>query len=185
MLKHRQWIYHGRIIDLSVDEVALPNGAEAHLERVHHPGGAAVTAIDDHGRVCLLRQYRHAIEEWIWELPAGKLGPGEPAQEAAVRELAEEAGVEAGQWSSLGTILPSPGVLDERIGLFLATGLSPVPAGHEAHEVIEIHWLGLDEARTMIERGEIIDAKTVIGLGRGLQQWRHQSGNTSSPGGLK
>src|SRR5258708_35582252 len=88
-------VFTGRVITVNVETVRLPNGHRAELEIVHHPGGAAVVAIDAELRVCLLRQYRHAIGGWVWELPAGKLEPPEPAPHTARREVLEEAGVEA------------------------------------------------------------------------------------------
>jgi ADP-ribose pyrophosphatase len=100
----------------------------------------------------------------VWELPAGKLEPGEPPQATAQRELAEEAGMSAQHWQPLGTSLSSPGVFTEVVHLYLALQLAPVPLAHEPAEVIEIHWLPLDEACGRALRGEISDAKTVIGL---------------------
>src|SRR5882762_1110413 len=96
--------FRGRIITVTTDEVVLPNGYRAELEVVHHPGGAAVVAIDAQERVCLLRQYRYVADGWIWELPAGKLEPNEPPLETAKRELIEEAGTSARHWESLGTV---------------------------------------------------------------------------------
>src|SRR5689334_8862323 len=98
--------FRGRVVTLTVDEVTLPNGHRAALEIIHHPGGAAVVALDDQQRVCLLRQYRHAAGAWLWELPAGKLEPNEPPLHTAQRELIEEAGTQAAQWQSLGVSLP-------------------------------------------------------------------------------
>ena len=98
--------FTGRIVRVTTDEVVLPNGHRAFLEVVHHPGGAAAVALDSQQRVCLLRQYRYVAEGWLWELPAGKLEPGEPPQTTAQRELAEEAGVSARDWIALGTVLP-------------------------------------------------------------------------------
>src|ERR1700756_6072112 len=96
--------FRGRVISVTTDEVVLPNGHRALLEVVHHPGGAAVVALDSKGRVCLLRQYRYVARGWIWELPAGKLEPDEPPLETARRELLEEAGVSASSWESLGGV---------------------------------------------------------------------------------
>lgn len=157
-------IYRGRIIRLALERVRLPNGATAELEIVHHPGGAAVVALDAQGRVCLLRQYRHAAGGWLWELPAGKLDPGEAPALTARRELEEEAGMRAASWQALGRIVSSPGVFTEVIHLYLARELTPVAAQTEAHEVIEVHWYPWAEALRMAQVGEIEDAKTLAGL---------------------
>jgi len=162
----KQLIYHGRVIDLFLETVKLPNGAEAALEIVRHPGGAAAVAIDPADRVCLLRQYRHAAGGWVWELPAGKLDPGEAPLATAQRELQEEAATKAGRWAALGQALSSPGVLTEVIHLFLAEELAPAAAATEPHEVIEVHWLPFAEALARAAGGDITDAKTVIGLFR-------------------
>jgi ADP-ribose pyrophosphatase len=151
----------------------LPNGHRADLEILHHPGGAAVVALDAQQRVCLLRQYRHAVGGYIWELPAGRLEPGEPPLETARRELAEEAGVAADRLSPLGVSVSSPGVFTERIHLFLATGLHAVPSAREAAEVFEVHWMPLDEAVRRCIEGDIDDSKTVVGLLRAQHREAH------------
>jgi len=142
----------------------FPDGKQALLEIVRHPGGAGALALDEEGRVCLIRQYRYAADGWLWEIPAGRLETGEAAQVCAQRELGEEAGLRAGHWQSLATLLPSPGICDERIYLFLARDLSPIPTAHESGEYIEIHWLSLTDALAKVCAGEIVDAKTVIAL---------------------
>src|SRR6186713_1783476 len=109
MLIDRKEIFGGRMIRVSVDTVDLPNGHRLPLEIVRHPGGAAVVAIDAQERVCLLRQFRHAAGGFIYELPAGKLEPAEPPDVTARRELAEEASLEAAEWSPLGAYFSSPG----------------------------------------------------------------------------
>lgn len=162
-------IYQGRIIDVGIETVLLPNGQEVDLELVRHPGGAAVVALDAEDRVCLLRQYRYAADGWIWELPAGKLDAGEPPIVAARRELSEEAHLQAAQWDSLGSMLSSPGVFSERVYLFLAQGLTPKIGESEAHEVFEVHWLAFAEAIAWAGCGTITDAKTLIGLYRAQQ----------------
>ena len=126
-------------------------------------------------RVCLLRQFRHAAGGWVWELPAGRLEPGEPPAETARRELVEEAGREAAQWQDLGVILSSPGVFTERIYLYLAHGLTACATAQETHEVIEVHWVDFREAVAMAHDGRISDAKSVIGLLRGNAVWMQPS----------
>jgi len=168
-MTQQRTIFEGRIIRLTLDTVQLPNGATAELEIVHHPGGAAVVALNAGGRVCLLRQYRHAAGGWLWELPAGKLDDGEAPLLCAQRELEEEAGMRAGDWQSLGKIVSSPGVFTEVIHLFLARTLTAVPTRAEDHEVIEVHWFPWSEALHMAQAGEIEDAKTLAGLLRALK----------------
>jgi 8-oxo-dGTP pyrophosphatase MutT (NUDIX family) len=157
-------VFTGRVLTLNLEQVRLPNGRIAELEIAHHPGGAAVVALDDDGRVCLLRQFRHAAGGWLVELPAGKLDGGEPPLECAQRELAEEAGVTALRWDKLGECLSSPGVLTEVVHLFLARGLAPSVAQPEEHEVFETSWVPFDEAVDLAARGELRDAKSLIGL---------------------
>ena len=159
-------LFQGRIIHLTQELVRLPNGHEAELEIVHHPGGAAVVALDADGQVCLLRQYRYATGGWLWELPAGKIDNREPPLDTARRELAEEAGREAAEWRELGFMHSSPGILTEVVYLYLARNLTPTATGHEHEEVIEVHWLPLTEVLTWCRDGRISDAKTLIGLFR-------------------
>ena len=158
-------IYRGRSIDLTLDTVTLPNGQVAELEIVHHTGGAAAVAVDDKKQVCLIRQYRYAAaQEYLWEIPGGKLDGGEPPMPAARRELLEEAGVRAASVVELGMVWTSPGVFKERLFLFLATDLTLTDAQHENEEVIEVHWVPLDQALTWAYDGTISDAKSVIGV---------------------
>jgi ADP-ribose pyrophosphatase len=157
-------VFTGRVIQVNVEEVRLPNDHVARLEMVHHPGGAAIVALDDAGRVCLVRQYRHAVQDYIWEFPAGKIDHKEPPLQTAQRELEEEAGRRAREWRSLGDYLASPGMLTEVVYLFLATGLTEVPRQLEAAEVLEAHWLPFDEVMRMAQSGEIRDGKTLAGL---------------------
>jgi 8-oxo-dGTP pyrophosphatase MutT (NUDIX family) len=164
--------FTGRVVRVTTDEVVLPNGHRALLEVVHHPGGAAAVALDGGGQVCLLRQYRYVVDGWLWELPAGKLEPGEPPLATAQRELIEEAGVSARDWESLGTCVSSPGVFTERLHLYLASGISPARAAQEHAEVIEIHWLPLAEACRWAIDGTITDCKTALGLLRAREALR-------------
>ena len=164
MLIAKREIYAGRVVRLNIETVELPNGHRTDLEILHHPGGAAVVAVDARRRVCLLRQFRHAAGGWVTELPAGKLDNREPPEECAVRELAEEAGVQAGRLEKLGEFFSSPGVLTEVIHVYLARDLQPVESRPEEHEVFEVRWIPLEEAVAMAAAGRIRDGKTVIGL---------------------
>ncbi len=157
-------VFKGRVLTLNLERVRLPNGRVAELEIAHHPGGAAVVAVDADGRVCLLRQFRHAAGGWLTELPAGKLDGGEPPLACAQRELAEEAGVAAKRWDKLGEFFSSPGVLTEVIHLFLARDLVATDARPEEHEVFEARWVPLDEAVELAASGRLQDAKSLIGL---------------------
>jgi ADP-ribose pyrophosphatase len=157
-------VFTGRVIQVNVEDVRLPNDHLAKLEMVHHPGGAAIVALDDMGRVCLVRQYRHAANGYIWEFPAGKIDNKEPPLQTAQRELEEEAGRRAREWRSLGDFLPSPGFLTEVVYLFLATGLTEVSNRLEASEVLEAHWLPFDEVLRMAHSGELRDGKSLAAL---------------------
>jgi 8-oxo-dGTP pyrophosphatase MutT (NUDIX family) len=161
-------VFTGRVIQVNLEQVRLPNDHVATLEIIHHPGGAAVLAVDDAKRICLVRQFRHAAGGYIWELPAGKIDNREPPLQTAQRELEEEAGRRASHWQSLGEYLSSPGVLTEVVHLFLATGLSEVAHRHEAAEVLEAHWLPFDEVLAMAYSGELRDGKSLAALLRAL-----------------
>jgi ADP-ribose pyrophosphatase len=159
-------LYKGRIVDLRLEQVTLPNGTTATLEMVHHPGAAAVAAVDAAGQIVLIRQYRHAAGGFIWELPAGVLAtPDEPPEACARRELEEEVGLTAGTLRPLGTILTTPGFTDERIHLFLARELRAGRRAREADEVIaEVRRVALAQALAMVRGGEVVDGKTIAGL---------------------
>lgn len=157
-------VFTGRVVQLNVEQVRLPNDHVATLEIVHHPGGAAVVALDDANRVCLVRQYRHAVGGYIWEFPAGKIDNKEPPLQTAQRELEEEAGRRAREWRSLGDYLSSPGILTEVVHLFLATGLTEVASRLEESEVLETHWLSFEQAMRMAHSGELRDGKSLAAL---------------------
>ena len=163
-MKQRKSIYQGQIVNLGLETVKLPNDEIMELEVVRHPGGAAVVAIDEKLRICLLRQYRYAAGDWLWELPAGKIDPGESPEQTVRRELQEEAGLAAADWKPLGSFLSTPGFCDERIHLFMARGLQQVATTPHPHEVIEIHWLHYQLAVQKVHSGEIDDAKTMLGI---------------------
>ncbi|MBZ0267444.1 NUDIX hydrolase [bacterium] len=132
---------------------------------MHHPGASAAVPLFPDGSIAILRQYRHAVGGWLWEVPAGKLDvPGEDPLECAKRELAEEAGLAAASWHKLGSIYTTPGFCDEIIHLYLARDLAEVPMAHEADEVIEIHRMTLADALAMIPTEELRDTKSVAAL---------------------
>jgi 8-oxo-dGTP pyrophosphatase MutT (NUDIX family) len=163
MANGRRHIYSGRVISLDLEDVRLPNGHVATLELVTHPGGAAVVALNEHGEVCLLHQYRHIAGGFLTELPAGKLD-GRPAADVAIAELAEEAGLRARRWDPLGRYFSSPGVFSEIVHLYLARELEPCATAREPEEVIEVRWQPLAEAVRRALAGEIVDGKTIVGL---------------------
>ena len=161
--------YSGRVIDLDVDTLKFPDGSTGQLEMIRHPGAAAVVPfLDPPGtadpRVILLRQFRHAADGYLWEIPAGRLEPGEPPEACARRELREEAGVNAERVLPLTSILTTPGFTDELIHLFAAHNLSPVPTAREPDEFMEVHEIRWSEVGRRIRRGEIRDAKTLTAL---------------------
>ena len=159
-----QPIYQGRIVRFRVDTVALPDGSTAIREIVWTPGAVVIVPLTDDRQVRMVRQYRSAIREFLLELPAGTLEPGEPPEQAAPRELAEETGDRAAHWQRLTGFYTVPGICNEYIHLFLATGLTPGQTNREADEFLEVVTLPLDQALAMVRSGEIRDAKTIIGL---------------------
>jgi 8-oxo-dGTP pyrophosphatase MutT (NUDIX family) len=162
-------VFTGRVIEVNVERVQLPNGSIAELEIIKHPGGAAVVALDERNRVCLLRQYRYVAGGWIWELPGGKIDNREPPLDTARRELEEEAGMRAGAWRPLGDYLTSPGVFTEVVHLFLATQLTALPRRPEEHEVFEVHWRPFSDVLQMARSGELRDGKSLVGVFRAAE----------------
>src|ERR1700726_501261 len=159
-------IHSGRIIDVSTERLRYGNGREYDLDFVRHPGAAAVVAVDGAGRVCVVRQYRHGVTDFLWEIPAGKLDAGEAPEICAVRELAEETGVTARRWTSLGLYLPAPGIFTEIIHLFLARDLEVGTPAPDADEELEIEWLPMADATVGGVHGELNDGKSALALWR-------------------
>ncbi len=157
-------LYKGKIFNVVLEKVTLPNGAVKHREIVRHPGAAATVPFLDDGRVVLIKQYRHAVGDFVWEIPAGTLEPDEAPMACARRELVEETGYEAARLEKLAEILPAPGYTDEHIHIFLATGLRPAEQKLEDDEVLELQPTVLPTALAMVTQGEIRDAKTIAGL---------------------
>ena len=166
----RQSLYEGKVLDLGKENVTLPNGVSCELEIIRHPGGAVALALDAENRVCLLRQYRHAAGGWIWELPGGRIEAGETPLVSVQRELKEETGITAADWQPLSSFYSTPGFCDERLHLFVARDLEVGEAGTEEDELLEVHWVSLVEAMNYCRRGEIVDAKTLVGIYQ-LSEW--------------
>jgi ADP-ribose pyrophosphatase len=162
--------FSGRIFNVAVDRVRLPHGVTVDMEVVRHPASVILLPIDSDGRLILVRQYRYAVDRWLWELPAGSVDPGETPEAAAVRECAEEIRLKPGTLDVLGSFYPSPGYCDELMMFFRLTDLRRLGADDgEAHvdadEDLEVRHFPLDEIRALIERDEIRDMKTIVGVG--------------------
>lgn len=157
-------IYTGKVVTLNVDTVQLPNGFTVDLETIRHPGAAAVVPLKDDGTVVMIRQFRHAAGGFIYEIPAGKLAPGEDPLNCASRELEEEVGYRASSFELLSSIFTAPGFADEVIHIYQASGLTKGQQQLDRDEVLEIIEMPLHEAIKKIQDGTIRDGKTIIGL---------------------
>lgn len=160
----RHPVYRGRVFELVRETVALDNGVTTDLDVIRHPGAAVMLPMPDPETVILIRQYRHAVGGYIWEIPAGTLDPGETPLDGARRELAEEIGFSADRWEKLGEAVPVPGYADERLHLFLAEDLRPATQSLDEDELLHVHTRPLREVLTMADGGEIQDAKTLCAL---------------------
>ena len=157
-------LYEGRVFKLLRENVTLPNGVTVDLDIIHHPGAAAMVPVSDNNSFILIKQYRHAIGDYIWEIPAGTLDPQETPLECAKRELIEETGFSARSWQKLGEITPVPGYSNERIHVFLAADLVPAEQELDKDEVLDVHEVPLDKAIKLIHEGAIQDSKTISGI---------------------
>ncbi len=165
-----------------VDEVATdPSGFEIHRNIVRHPGSAVMMAVDHEDRVLLVKQFRLPAEKELWELPAGRIDPGESPDQTAERELREETGYHAKSWTLLSTFWASPGYVDEKMNLYLAEDLTAGAQQPMDDERIEIGWFGKDELLQMIRRGEIQDGKTLVGYFLWLDHKAHRKLVDSTP----
>lgn len=157
-------VYRGRIVTLNLETVTLPNGATVELEIIHHPGAAAVVPMKDDTTVVLIRQYRHAVGGYIYEIPAGKLHPGEDPRVCAARELEEEIGCRANSLELLLSFYTTPGFTDELIHVYRANGLTRGKQDLGTDEVLEVIEMPLEAAIDRIADGTIRDGKTIVGL---------------------
>jgi ADP-ribose pyrophosphatase len=161
-------MFNGKVIKVRTDQVTMPGGNESQRDVVVHPGAVGVVALDDQGRVMLIKQYRHPVKESLWELPAGLLDvEGEGALATAKRELGEEAGLQAEKWNVLVDVLTSPGMTNEATRIFLARQVSDT--GNDRSDVdeeadLELAWVDLDEAVRSVLSGGIRNALAVVGL---------------------
>jgi ADP-ribose pyrophosphatase len=163
VVQHRR-VHDGRVLSLDVDEVIEPGDVRGTREVVRQPGSVAALPVLDDGRIVLVRQYRYAVADFVWELPAGRKDPGETPEAGARRELEEEVGLQAGALEPILTFWTTPGFCDEVMHLFRATSLESIPPRPEADERIEPRTFTLDEAMEMVKRGEIREGKTLVAL---------------------
>lgn len=160
-------VYKGPVFWVTTDHVVEPGGVKVRRDLIHHVGSVVVLAVDDSKsvpRILLERQYRHAAHDYLWELPAGRIDPGETDLNAAKRELIEETGFRAERWRRIFKFYASPGFMAETMAVYLATGLTRGEAEPEDDEVIQIRMVPLPTALKMVLRGTIRDAKTIASV---------------------
>lgn len=159
----RKYVYRGAILNLRCDDVVLPDGRAGKREIVEHSGGAAVLCVRD-GKIALVKQFRYAYGEELYEIPAGKLNAGEDPAAAAARELEEETGLVALRLDPIVTLYPSPGYTDEKIYIFEGMGLKKGAQHLDEGEFLRVEYLPVARVKEMIEQGEIRDAKTIVAV---------------------
>ena len=163
--------YRGAFLDVRCDRVRLPNGNIALREYIVHPGAVMIVPLQGDGRLVVERQYRHPLARVMLEFPAGKIDPGEPPLQCAVRELAEETGYRAREWARAGILHNAIAYSSEGIEVWFARGLTAGDAVLDDGEFLDVASAGVDELMALAQRGEITDAKTLIGL-LWLQNWQ-------------
>ncbi len=168
-------IHQGKIFKIVTENITFSNGVFSDIDIIRHPGASAIIPLSDKNTLILIKQYRHAIEKYIWEIPAGKIDDDEPPIECAKRELIEETGYSAKNWQKMGEIIPVPGYSDERIHLFVANDLVPAKQNLDKDELLDVHEIKFNDAIKMIHRGEIQDSKTICGLFMTMH-WLEQTG---------
>ena len=166
---NKKYLYRGKILNLRVDDILLPDGKPSKREIVEHSGGSAVYC-EKGGKVLFVKQFRYPYKKVLYEIPAGKLDKGENPKETAIRELEEECGIKAEKVSELFRIYPSPGYTEEIIYIYKAEGLTDTAVRLDEGEYLTSCWIEKEKALKMVEDGEINDAKTVIALLNGRKQ---------------
>jgi ADP-ribose pyrophosphatase len=163
---NRQRVFDGKVFAVDRDEVRMPHGRDLTVDVIRHPPSAVIVPIPEPGHIILIRQYRYAVNRWLWELPAGSVDEGETPEEAARRECHEEIGQIPETVVRLGSMYPTPGYCDEEMFFFRVSGLTEPT--HDAEldedEDIEVRVFTVKDVKEMVRRGEIVDMKTVIGL---------------------
>lgn len=160
---NKNYVYQGKILSLRVDDALRADGKPCKREIIEHSGGACVLYVEN-GKVLLVKQYRYAYGESIYEIPAGKLNAGEDPMLAAQRELEEETGIKSENLQLLYVMYPTPGYTNERIYIYLAKDGERVPAHLDEGEFLEVAWIGMDKVKQMMRSGELRDGKTLIAL---------------------
>ena len=173
-------LHEGKVFKLLRENITLPNNVTTELEVIRHPGASAVVPVYQENSLILIRQYRHAVGDFIWEIPAGTFNPNETPIECAKRELTEETGFYANIWHKMGELIPVPGYSDERIFLYLAIELSAARQNLDKDEMLEVHEIRLDDAMQMIYEGSIQDCKTISGILMAAY-WLKQMGGFVNP----
>jgi ADP-ribose pyrophosphatase len=152
------------VFKVTREDITLSNGVRTNLDIIRHPGASAIVPLVDNNRLILVKQYRHAVGDYIWEIPAGTLDPGETHLQCAKRELIEETGFTAEVWEKLGEITPAPGYSDDRTYIFLASRLVHARQNLDGDEIIDVHKVRLVDVIEMIRKNMIQDGKTISGI---------------------
>jgi len=156
--------YEGEFLRVTLDRAVDPAGYEIKRLIVHHHGSAVILPVDSKGRILLVRQYRLAARKYLWELPAGRIEDGERPLDAAKRELAEETGYQAGEWTRIASFYPSPGFLSEKMSVYVARELETCECEPDFDEHISSRWFTLKTLSGLIEKGKLEDGKTLVGV---------------------
>jgi ADP-ribose pyrophosphatase len=175
-----QTIWHGRVFDFVEKEIVLPNGRKTMMGMVQHPGSSAIVPVLEDGSVILIHQYRPAIQDFIWEVPAGTMDAGEDPLDCAKRELQEECGYAANHFEKVGEIWVTPGYSSECIHLFLATEMILKEPHLDEDECLSVHLFPYREVLSMVERNEIREAMTIVALQKAYPVWTERNRHSAA-----